>query len=223
MSVIQAKGLCWEVISYFFSGILPCADPSTEGLGIMRGLEGLPFHAAQSTQPTSLENNIFLTFLAIGRTWDKHDIPDISWVLTRCKLQLLGLFAFFVVVCLFFSKRVPGTGVQGGWMQMCGCCMDYESNFSLQYLASVTQLLCCYSPWEWGHLLVLWLHPCPTSSRSVSWTILANSLQTRRSLLEDCPAPLNLDCRPSKWGRRNLISAAKLCRRGKLPSKHSGY
>lgn len=120
MSVIQAKGLCWEVISYFFSGILPCADPSTEGLGIMRGLEGLPFHAAQSTQPTSLENNIFLTFLAIGRTWDKHDIPDISWVLTRCKLQLLGLFAFFLLFVCSFPRELQGPGFRGGGCKCVG-------------------------------------------------------------------------------------------------------
>lgn len=131
-------------------------------------------------------------------------------------LQVVAFRYVCFFVCLFFSRRVPGLGFRVGVCKCVGAVWIMRANSALQYLAPVTQL-CCSSPWEWGHLLVPWLHPCPTSL-SVSC-----SLQTRRSLLEHCPAPLNLDCTTSKWGRRNLISAAKLCRRGKLPSKHSRY
>lgn len=126
MSVIQAKGFCWEVISYFFSGILPCADPSTKASGIMRGLEGLLFFAAWSTslEDQNISPNISFYEKDMGQ---KLLIRSPLFIDT---LQVLwGLCAF---IWLFFllqrsciCSRHLGR-VWGGCMQWCECCRDHS-------------------------------------------------------------------------------------------------
>lgn len=165
MSVIQAKGFCWEVISYFFSGTFPCADPSTGGLGIMRRLRGC-LSMLHGAWPTSLENQNISANISHYRKDTGQKLHARSLLFFHA-LQIVAFRFVFFFACWFFCKRV--TFVPEAWEEFTvGACSDVNAvwtirraNLVLQSLASVTRLLWCSSPWEQGHLLLTGDAPTP--------------------------------------------------------------
>lgn len=63
----------------------------------------------------------------------------------------LQVVAFRLVCFLFvcsFPKEFQGLGFRVGVCKCVGAVCTMRANLLLQYLASLTQLLCCSSPWE---------------------------------------------------------------------------
>lgn len=136
MSVIQAKGFCWEVISSFFSGTFPCADPSTEGLGIMRRLRGC-LSMLHGAWPTSLEDQNSSSNISHYRK-DVGQKLHARSLLVFHTLQIVAFRFAFSFACWFFCKRV--TFVPEVWEEfMAGACNDVNAVWTIRRANLVLQ------------------------------------------------------------------------------------
>lgn len=114
MSVIQAKGLCWEVISYFFSGILPCADPSNEGLGIMRGLRAAFPCCTEHTAHFFGGPKHFCNISCYRK--DMRQTLRARYFLGFDTLQVVAFRYVCFFVCLFVLFQKSSRDLDSGWV-----------------------------------------------------------------------------------------------------------